>query len=176
MATTSSPPLCSRSPDKFPWMPTALAWRRGAAQVSPRQKPCTPAPYNPGPHKPWQPLHEQASPRQPGGCSSCCTCQDTAGSCRLRLCTKDWAPEPAHDPDSTRRTHQFPQASPTPTFQGLRGHGTARPATGPAPGAAAARATGWQAWGPTEGVGSVDGVSPGIWLSWHRQSDKAASL
>lgn len=30
--------------------------------------------------------------------------------------------------------------------------------------------------GPTEGVGSVDRVSPGIWLSWHRQSDKAASL
>lgn len=25
LLTTSSPPLCSRSPDKFPWMPTALA-------------------------------------------------------------------------------------------------------------------------------------------------------
>lgn len=33
LATMSMPPLCSRSPEKFPWMPSALAYKKQRKQA-----------------------------------------------------------------------------------------------------------------------------------------------
>lgn len=33
LATMSMPPLCSRSPEKFPWMPSALAYKKQRKQT-----------------------------------------------------------------------------------------------------------------------------------------------
>lgn len=79
LLTTSSPPLCSRSPDRFPWMPTALACkdRNGLWSVSWRWGWGGPQEFPPlSNHKPWRLHHEQVFPGQLARCLSCCTYKD----------------------------------------------------------------------------------------------------